>query len=100
MEPVVARGARGRRRVEHASGATTGEGRCVGQNFWHARGGRNGKYVMARRSQDWNEGLANDLQDPKFVREFLEAAAEDGIPPTVALCKVLRATTPPVKRRS
>jgi len=55
---------------------------------------------MARRSQDWNEGLANDLQDPKFVREFLEAAAEDGIPPTVALCKVLRATTPPVKRRS
>lgn len=55
---------------------------------------------MAGRSQDWNEGLANDLQDLAFVREFLAAAAEEGISRTVALGKVLGATTPPVKRRS
>ena len=31
---------------------------------------------MARRSEDWNVGLAHDLQDPKFAREFLLGAAE------------------------
>ena len=47
---------------------------------------------MARRSKDWNEGLAEDLQDPEFAREFLAAAVEDGIPLKVALGKVIRAT--------
>lgn len=35
---------------------------------------------MARRSRDWNEGLAEDLRDKAFAREFLTAAVEDGIP--------------------
>jgi DNA-binding phage protein len=47
---------------------------------------------MARRSKDWNEGLAEDLQDPKFAREFLTAAVEEGIPLKTALAKVIRAT--------
>jgi hypothetical protein len=32
---------------------------------------------MARRSEDWNVGLARDLQDPKFAREFLLGAVEE-----------------------
>ena len=47
---------------------------------------------MARRSKDWNEGLAEDLQDPGFAREFLTAAVEDGVPLKTALAKVIRAT--------
>lgn len=47
---------------------------------------------MARRSKDWNEGLADDLQDPKFAREFLTAAVDEGIPLKVVLGKVIRAT--------
>src|SRR4051812_21335869 len=47
---------------------------------------------MAKRSKDWNEGLAEDLQDPEFAREFLTAAVEDGVPLKVALGKVIRAT--------
>jgi len=46
---------------------------------------------MARRSEDWNLGLARDLQDPKFAREFLLGAVEEGIPVQVALGKVIRA---------
>ena len=46
---------------------------------------------MARRSKDWNEGLAEDLQNPDFAREFLSAAVEDGIPLKTALAKVIRA---------
>jgi DNA-binding phage protein len=46
---------------------------------------------MARRSRDWNEGLADDLQDPVFAREFLAAAVEDGVPLQQALGKVIRA---------
>ncbi len=46
---------------------------------------------MARRSKDWNEGLAEDLQDPKFAREFLTAAVEEGVPLKTALGKVIRA---------
>lgn len=48
--------------------------------------------IMARRSRDWNEGLAEDLKDPAFAREFLAAAVEDGIPLQHALGKVIRAT--------
>ncbi len=47
---------------------------------------------MARRSRDWNEGLAEDLRDKAFAREFLTAAVEDGIPLQQALAKVVRAT--------
>jgi DNA-binding phage protein len=46
---------------------------------------------MARRSEDWNVGLAQDLQDPKFARAFLLSAVEEGIPVQVALGKVIRA---------
>jgi DNA-binding phage protein len=47
---------------------------------------------MTRRSRDWNEGLAEDLQDPEFARQFLTAAVEDGVPLKLALAKVIRAT--------
>jgi len=46
---------------------------------------------MTRRSKDWNIGLAQDLRDPHFAREFLLAAIEDGVPIQVALGKVIRA---------
>jgi DNA-binding phage protein len=46
---------------------------------------------MARRSRDWNVGLANDLRDPIFATEFLLAAADEGVPLQVALGKVVRA---------
>jgi len=47
---------------------------------------------MARRSRDWNEGLAEDLKDKAFAREFLSAAVEDGVPLQQALAKIVRAT--------
>jgi len=47
---------------------------------------------MARRSKDWNEGLAHDLRDPDFAREFLLAAIEDGGSLQQALGKLIRAT--------
>jgi DNA-binding phage protein len=46
---------------------------------------------MARRSEDWNVGLAQDLQDAKFAREFLLGAVDEGVPVQVALGKVIRA---------
>jgi probable addiction module antidote protein len=46
---------------------------------------------MARRSKDWNEGLAKDLQDAAFAREFLMASIEDGVSVQDALGKVIRA---------
>ena len=46
---------------------------------------------MAKRSSDWNEGLARDLQDPTFARDFLVAALDEGIPLQTALGKVIRA---------
>ena len=46
---------------------------------------------MAKRWVDWNEGLARQLQNPVFAREFLIAAFEDEeIPIQVALGKVIR----------
>lgn len=45
---------------------------------------------MARRSVDWNEGLAKDLRDAEFAREFLLAAIEEDIPLQEALGKVIR----------
>src|SRR5436190_13351873 len=47
---------------------------------------------MARRTKDWNEGLARDLRDPAFAREFLMASLDEGIPLQAALGKVIRAT--------
>ncbi len=46
---------------------------------------------MARRSRNWNEGLATDLQDPEFAREFLLAAIDEGLPIQQALGKIIRA---------
>ena len=46
---------------------------------------------MARRSRDWNEGLARDLRNPKFAREFIIAAAQEGIALPYVLGKVVRA---------
>ena len=46
---------------------------------------------MARRSKDWNVGLAQDLRDPEFAREFLLAAIEEGVSIQIALGKVIRA---------
>src|SRR4051812_8937866 len=47
---------------------------------------------MTKRSRDWNEGLAEDLQDPEFARQFLTAGVEEGVPLKLALGKVIRAT--------
>jgi|SRR5215510_6728360 len=46
---------------------------------------------MVKRSVDWNEGLAEDLRDPEFAREFLLAAVAEGISVQKALGKVIRA---------
>lgn len=46
---------------------------------------------MARRSRDWNEGLAQDLRDQEFARELLLAAMDEDLPIQVALGKVIRA---------
>jgi hypothetical protein len=46
---------------------------------------------MTKESKDWNIGLAQDLQNPEFAREFLMAAIEDGVSVQVALGKVIRA---------
>ena len=47
---------------------------------------------MARRSNNWEAGLAEDLRDAAFAREFLLAAIDEGVPIQVALAKVVRAT--------
>jgi DNA-binding phage protein len=46
---------------------------------------------MARRSEDWNVGLAKDLHDPAFAREFLLASIDEGVDLQLALGKVIRA---------
>jgi DNA-binding phage protein len=45
---------------------------------------------MTRRTKDWNEGLAKDLKNPLFAREFLLAAIDEGISLQHALGKVIR----------
>ena len=42
-------------------------------------------------SRDWNIGLAEDLQDPSFAREFILAALAEGVPLQIVLGKVARA---------
>lgn len=49
------------------------------------------KRIMSRRSKDWNLGLAQDLRNPVFAREFLMAAIEEGVTLQHALGKVIRA---------
>ena len=46
---------------------------------------------MARRSEHWNVGLAKDLRDAAFAREFLLAAIDEGVDLQLALGKVIRA---------
>lgn len=46
---------------------------------------------MARRSEDWSVGLAEDLRDATFAREFLLAAIDEGVDLQIALGKVIRA---------
>ena len=46
---------------------------------------------MTRRTKDWNVGLAQDLRDPYFAREFLLAAIEEGVSIQIALGKAIRA---------
>jgi DNA-binding phage protein len=46
---------------------------------------------MSRRSVDWNAGLAKDLKNKKFAREFILGSIEEGIELQVALGKVIRA---------
>ena len=46
---------------------------------------------MGKRAADWNEGLAQDLRNPEFAREFLLAAVEEGVTVQRALGKVIRA---------
>jgi DNA-binding phage protein len=46
---------------------------------------------MTRRTKDWNEGLAEDLKNIQFAREFLLASIEEGISLQHALGKVIRA---------
>ena len=45
---------------------------------------------MARRSEDWNVGLAKDLRDAAFAREFLLASIDEGVDLQLALGKVIR----------
>jgi DNA-binding phage protein len=46
---------------------------------------------MARRHEDWNVGLAENLRDPEFARKFLLGAIDEEVPLQVALGKVVRA---------
>jgi DNA-binding phage protein len=46
---------------------------------------------MARRSRDWNKGLAHDLRKPEFAREFVLGLLEEGFSLQQALAKVIRA---------
>jgi DNA-binding phage protein len=46
---------------------------------------------MARRHEEWNVGLAEDLRDLEFAREFLLGAIDEEVPLQVALRRVIRA---------
>lgn len=45
---------------------------------------------MARKSKEWEEGLAKDLKDPTFVIDFIRAALDEGIPLQQVLAKVIK----------
>lgn len=46
---------------------------------------------MAKRSRDWNEGLAHDLRNREFMREFVLALLDEGFTLQQALGKTIRA---------
>ncbi len=46
---------------------------------------------MKRNNRGWNKGLAQDLRNREFAREFLLAAVEEGISLQHALGEVVRA---------
>jgi DNA-binding phage protein len=46
---------------------------------------------MARRTSDWNEGLAKDLKDPEFAKEFILASLDEDVSIQEVLGKVIRA---------
>lgn len=46
---------------------------------------------MARRTKDWNEGLAAELRNPDFAKAFILAALEEGLSIQKVLGKVIRA---------
>jgi hypothetical protein len=43
---------------------------------------------MIERSEDWNVGLTEDLQDDEFVLEFVAAAIEEGVSLKAVLLKL------------
>jgi DNA-binding phage protein len=47
--------------------------------------------ITLNRSQDWNQGLAKDLQDRAFAQAFILAAIEENIPIQTILNKVIHA---------
>ena len=46
---------------------------------------------MSRRTKDWNEGLAEQLKDTEFAREFILASLEEGLSLQDTLKKVILA---------
>jgi len=46
---------------------------------------------MARRSRDWNVGLAEDLRNREFARQLLLAEIDEGVTLKLALAKLVRA---------
>lgn len=46
---------------------------------------------MARRSKNWNEGLAQDLRNKAFAKEFILSSAAEGIPLQQVLAKIIKA---------
>lgn len=45
---------------------------------------------MARRSVAWEEGLAEDLKDPDFTRQFIKNCLEDNMSLQVVLSTVIK----------
>ena len=45
---------------------------------------------MARRSKGWNEGLAKDLKNREFAKEFILASIEEGLSIQHVLGKIIR----------
>jgi DNA-binding phage protein len=45
---------------------------------------------MTRRTRNWDEGLAEDLKDPLFAREFLLAVVEEEISLQEGLARVIK----------
>ncbi len=45
---------------------------------------------MARRSVEWNQGLAKDLKNTKFAAQFIQSSLEEGISLQAVLAKIVR----------